>query len=350
MSSSVSNTNVNGKECTFIYNMVADGRSSGGGYTNTERKTSGTDIMRSIMESNLKNPKVAGRVYLDAKWGSHLFHLKMGAIPVEGNVEAQSMYGMYEIEEVKKFVNTNAWGIPCEASSWVRKVLANEMDQELKEISQETAKSHVTVFQQLLKVGVPALDSFAYRLGCCIESYKQKTPQNNWSMQGLSEFFKNSNPGLVSERMKMSDEGLARWKFSIESSTSFNSFRDLSPLISRIQRPSVKKKLLQAMKDLPGCETPSTKIRVHWDTKFGQTLMICGSGSNKLNWNPQNALAMTWTEGNNWVIDLGVIGQPISFKILLKEENGELKWMEGSNLEAKTNIAVSLSENEVKFQ
>ncbi len=94
--------------------------------------------------------------------------------------------------------------------------------------------------------------------------------------------------------------------------------------------------------------SPDSSIRIQFETKFGQSLVICGSGAKKLDWDPQKAISMTWNPGNIWKIILKTKNKPIVFKILLKEENGQCKWMDGDNLEIKPGRSGTISQ--ISFQ
>jgi hypothetical protein len=77
--------------------------------------------------------------------------------------------------------------------------------------------------------------------------------------------------------------------------------------------------------------------------------VICGSGTKNLDWDPKNALPMKWNPGNIWKIDIENADSPVFVKILLREENGELKWMQGDNIEIKKGTALVLSSDHLRF-
>lgn len=258
-------------------------------YIKSNKNTTGTQLFRQAAEKSFSTPGIDGRIILDAVWGSHLFHLKMGFCPpVDRNVSAEEMYGLTEMMQVEKFIKGRTT-----LEGWVKKVLAVELNRDPKSLTGEDLNQNRQYLANLLNDKFPAVDSFAYRLANTVVKYKSAY-RNRMSTKSLVEYLHRGPESLPAERMELTEEGRFRWKATIASGEEFKPFRDLSHFFSKIQRPYVKALLVQAMTDLPGFEIPLetplptiTEIKVKCKVPFGHTLTIRGQGAD-LDWGKAN--------------------------------------------------------------
>jgi len=63
----------------------------------------------------------------------------------------------------------------------------------------------------------------------------------------------------------------------------------------------------------------SVKVRfeIHYVTKFGEELRLVGSSNSLGNWNPQNSIALHWTDNHFWVLETNIAHQDIEYKYLV---------------------------------
>jgi alpha-amylase len=69
-------------------------------------------------------------------------------------------------------------------------------------------------------------------------------------------------------------------------------------------------------------------------TAFGQRVWLVGDAAGLGSWNVSSGLALTWTEGGNWVgsVDLDAATTPsISYKPVLEHAPGKYQWASGEN-------------------
>jgi predicted alpha/beta superfamily hydrolase len=74
--------------------------------------------------------------------------------------------------------------------------------------------------------------------------------------------------------------------------------------------------------------TPSTIIRVHYDSGFGQSIALRGDGDG-LSWTED--AVMEWTPGNIWVYESQSWTEPVRFKPVFVEADGSVSWAAGSD-------------------
>ncbi len=299
-----------GRKAIYINNIKSD------------EKTSGAQLVREVVEYSFSTHGIDGRISLDAIWGSHFFHMKMGFCPpVDRKVSAEEMYGLTEMMQVENFTNGRTT-----LKGWVEKVLAVELNRDPKSLTIEDLNLNRHYLVTLLKDKVPAVDSFAYRLANAIVKYKS-IYRDGMNTKKLTEFLDRSSNSLPGERMELSEEGRFRWKATIASGGEFKPFRDLSHFFSKIQRPYVRALLVQAMTDLPGFEIPSeipppaiTKIEVKCKVPFGHTLTIRGQGAD-LDWGQGKHLQKIDEE--TYVYCIQDLTQKMEYKLLLDDVQWE---------------------------
>ena len=71
---------------------------------------------------------------------------------------------------------------------------------------------------------------------------------------------------------------------------------------------------------------------LHYVTKPGEDLYIIGSDSRLGNWDQNQGVAMTWTEGNVWQCEMELpAGGVFFYKYLVKLPGNGFKWQDGAN-------------------
>eukprot|EP01054_Gregarina_sp_Poly1_P005990 Gregarina_sp_Poly_1__5989@NODE_3154_length_1333_cov_99_270932_g1923_i1_p1_GENE_NODE_3154_length_1333_cov_99_270932_g1923_i1NODE_3154_length_1333_cov_99_270932_g1923_i1_p1_ORF_typecomplete_len173_score31_21CBM_20/PF00686_19/4_6e22_NODE_3154_length_1333_cov_99_270932_g1923_i17701288 len=81
----------------------------------------------------------------------------------------------------------------------------------------------------------------------------------------------------------------------------------------------------------------SISFIVNFATYFGQELYITGNTSELGEWNPDLAVKMVWSEGNNWMCDITFSGKidEIQYKYLVKDDRDNINWEWGLNHEVR---------------
>lgn len=103
----------------------------------------------------------------------------------------------------------------------------------------------------------------------------------------------------------------------------------------RASRPARDSSRLPATAD-GGASAPGGDITVtfalHASLNFGASLAVVGSAASLGAWSPENAAALTWTEGDVWVGSVAVApsGEATEFKFLVVSKH-ETVWEEGEN-------------------
>eukprot|EP01053_Blabericola_migrator_P011960 Blabericola_migrator_1__11959@NODE_731_length_6696_cov_64_725298_g527_i0_p5_GENE_NODE_731_length_6696_cov_64_725298_g527_i0NODE_731_length_6696_cov_64_725298_g527_i0_p5_ORF_typecomplete_len189_score20_57CBM_20/PF00686_19/2_1e24FLYWCH_u/PF16662_5/5_7FLYWCH_u/PF16662_5/6e02FLYWCH_u/PF16662_5/91_NODE_731_length_6696_cov_64_725298_g527_i07671333 len=80
---------------------------------------------------------------------------------------------------------------------------------------------------------------------------------------------------------------------------------------------------------------------VNFATYFGQELFIIGNTPELGEWNPDRAVKMIWSDGNNWRCDITLAGKrdpKVHYKYLVKDDKGNINWEWGLNHELDLNI------------
>jgi alpha-amylase len=84
----------------------------------------------------------------------------------------------------------------------------------------------------------------------------------------------------------------------------------------------------------PCCQLTTVSFSITCPTAFGQRVWLVGDAAGLGSWNVSSGLALTWTEGGNWVgsVDLDAAATAtISYKAVLEHAPGKYKWASGEN-------------------
>lgn len=291
---------------------------------------SGTQIMKEVIHSSINTPEYEGRVGLDAKWGSHLFHLKMGFCPADNQkvpvVEMCGMTSKMSLDDFLKYrglfpVTQYPLDRSFPADSWVRIIMAIELNKTAASLTDAEINLNCKHLVSLAKDGVDRIDSFAYRLANSILSYRQGMPDAKLNVKDLTLYLKNSKFSLAAERMELSEAGLVRWKTAINAGEEFKPFRDLSHFFKKIKRPFVKELLKRAIAGVPGFVPLSmTEIKIKCVVPIGHALTIRGQGEG-LDWNKGKPLQQIDDETHVYRIE--GVSEKLEYKILLDDEQWE---------------------------
>ncbi|XXG39583.1 hypothetical protein AAC387_Pa01g0509 [Persea americana] len=74
-------------------------------------------------------------------------------------------------------------------------------------------------------------------------------------------------------------------------------------------------------------KTVHVKFQVQKECQFGQQFLLTGEDPMFGLWDPENAVALDWSDGHVWSVELDIpVGKTIQFKFILKGITGEIEW------------------------
>ncbi|KAL5991486.1 hypothetical protein ACLOJK_012395 [Asimina triloba] len=84
-------------------------------------------------------------------------------------------------------------------------------------------------------------------------------------------------------------------------------------------------------------KTVHVKFLLESACSYGETFLLSGDDPMFGLWNPSDAIPLNWSEGHVWSIELDLpVGRTIQYKLILKCNNGEIKWQPGPDRILKT--------------
>ncbi|CAN1150736.1 Pentatricopeptide repeat-containing protein At2g29760, chloroplastic [Linum perenne] len=88
--------------------------------------------------------------------------------------------------------------------------------------------------------------------------------------------------------------------------------------------------------DMPGIQQLGSSVRVkfqlHKDCMYGEQFLLVGNHPAIGSWDPMNAIALSWSEGNMWSVEMDLpVDTTMQYKFILRGSDGEQIWQPGSD-------------------
>eukprot|EP00798_Chlamydomonas_sp_ICE-L_P016592 gene16592-22829_t len=86
---------------------------------------------------------------------------------------------------------------------------------------------------------------------------------------------------------------------------------------------------------LESVDSPTVSFRLPYRCGYGHHLAVVGTGYSLGNWDPQNRVSLTWSEGDLWTASTALSPETSSleYKFIICDDNGNpVKWQPGDNI------------------
>ncbi|ASQ46573.1 hypothetical protein [Legionella clemsonensis] len=177
----------------------------------------GRALMRAVVTEALEQNK---KIFLDASWSSHIFHLFMGMIP--RNLEqsyVEMMYGIVGKSALQALKQCKTLEDCTRLTNRTRETLLFILEKEMPE-SENTLENIFNKREQLLELLKKRASFITYRFIPDLLDILERE---------ITEKYPNTE-GLYSVPMELSQEGQARWDEAIHKNIEFESFKGFEQL------------------------------------------------------------------------------------------------------------------------